>query len=53
MMFGNEKALFIRNLKMKLKQKEEAFKSGDRAQYKNAKYDVERAIRAAKTDKRR
>ena len=39
-------------LKVKLKE-EDAFKSGDRALYKEAKYDVERAIREAKTDHRR
>ena len=52
-MFGNDKPWFTKNLKIKLKQKEEAFKSGDRALYKKAKYGVEKAIRGAKTDYRR
>ena len=51
--FGNDKPWFTKNLKIKLKQKEEAFKSGDRALYKKAKYGVEKAIRGAKTDYRR
>ena len=50
--FGNDKPWFTRNMKIKMKQNEEAFKSGDDAQYKNAKYDVKRARRAAKTDYR-
>ena len=45
--------MFTKNLKIKLKQKEEVFKSGDRALYKKAKYGVEKAIRGAKTDFRR
>ena len=48
-MFSNNKPLFI-NLEIKLKPKEEAFKSGDRALCKKAKYDVKRAIGAVKTD---
>ena len=51
--FGNDKPWFNKYLKIKLKQKEEAFKSGDRALYKKAKYGVEKAIRGAKTDYRR
>ena len=48
--FGNDKPWFTKNLKIKLNQKEEAFKSGDRALYTKAKYGVEKAIRGAKTD---
>ena len=51
--FGNDKPWFTRNLKIKLKQKDEAFKSGDRALYKKAKCSFEKAIREAKTDYRR
>ena len=51
--FGNDKPWFTKYLNIKLKQKEEAFKSGDRALYKQAKYGVEKAIRGAKTDYRR
>ena len=51
--FGNDKPSFTKNLQIKLKQKEEVFKSGDRALYKNVKYGVEKAIRGAKTDYRR
>ncbi|KAK2170452.1 hypothetical protein NP493_1152g00011 [Ridgeia piscesae] len=43
--FGNDKPWFTKNLNIKLTQKEEAFKSGDRALYRKAKYDVEKAIR--------
>ena len=42
--FGNDKPWFTKNQKNKLKQKEEAFKIGDRALYKKAKYGVEKAI---------
>ena len=37
----------------KLKAKAEAVKSGDRASYKKAQYDVQRAIRGAKINYRR
>ena len=47
--FGNDNPWITKNLKILPKQKEEAFKSGDRALFKNAKYGVEKAIRGAKT----
>ena len=48
---GYDKPWFTRNMKIKMKQMEEAFKSDDLVQ--KAKYDVERAIRKANTYYRR
>jgi hypothetical protein len=42
--FGNDKPWFTKNLNIKLKQKEEAFKSGDRALYKKSQ------VRCRKSD---
>ena len=46
--FPNNKPCF----RARLKTRAEAFKSGDRAAYKKAKYDVQRAIRGAKINYR-
>ena len=46
--FPNNKPWFIPGFRAKLKTREEAFKSVDRAAYKRAKYDVQRVTRGAK-----
>ena len=46
--FAKDKPWFTGSLKAKLKAKEDAYKSGDRALYKKAKYKVQKAIHGAK-----
>ena len=52
-MFANDKPWFTGSLKAKQKAKEDAYKSGDRALYKKAKYEVQKAIPGAKIEYRR
>ena len=47
--FSNGKLWFTPGLRTKLKAKEESFKNGDRASYEKAKYDVQKAVRGAKS----
>ena len=51
--FPNNKPWFTPSLYTKLKSREQAFKSGDRAPYRKATYDVQRAIRGAKINYRK
>ena len=51
--FPNEKPWFSGDLREKVKKKEEDHRSGDRVQYKMAKYEVQRAVRGAKVKYRR
>ena len=49
-LFANDKPWFTGSLKAKQKAKEDAYKSGDRALYKKAKYEVQKGICGAKIE---
>lgn len=47
-MFPNQKPWFNGDIKHKLRKRWEAFKSGDHEEYKKARYELQRSIKAAK-----
>lgn len=46
--FPNQKPWFNGNIKQKITKRQEAFKSGDQREYKKARYELQKSIRAAK-----
>ncbi|XP_073720820.1 uncharacterized protein [Misgurnus anguillicaudatus] len=46
--FPNQKPWFNGNIKQKIRKRQEAFKSGDQREYKKARYELQKSIRAAK-----
>ncbi|CAM4331524.1 unnamed protein product [Leuciscus chuanchicus] len=46
--FPNQKPWFNGNIKQKIRKRQEAFKSGDQSEYKKARYELQKSIRAAK-----